>query len=68
LLMNSFRTTESREELTRLVSLMLDILRDTSLFLRERISVARLREESSDDILNEVMRQLQHFVGKRSKD
>jgi len=48
-LMSSFRTSESREGLTRLVSLMLDILRDTSVFLRERISVARLCEEPDDD-------------------
>ena len=67
-LMSSFRTSQSREELTRLVSLMLDILWDTSVFLRERISVARLQEQSSDDILDEVMRQLQRFVGKRSKE
>jgi len=67
-LLSSFRTTYARKELTHLVSLMLDVLRDTSVFLRERISVARLREEPSDDILNEIMRQLLRYIGGRPRD
>jgi len=67
-LLSSFRTTYTREELTHIVGLILDVLRDTCVFLRERISVARLREELSDDILNDIMRQLLRYVGGRPRE
>jgi len=51
-----------REELLHIVQLLFDLQRDTSVFLMERISVAHLTDQPSDDILDEVIRLLQRFI------
>ena len=51
-----------RPQLLHIVQLLLDLLRDTSGFLTERIFVARLANQSSDEILDEVVRLLRRFT------
>ena len=62
-LLTSFRRMMSHEQLLHIVQLLFDLQRDTSVFLTERIAVARLTDQSSDDILDEILRLLCHFIG-----
>ena len=61
-LISSYRTTLTREQLQRIVRLLFDLLRDTSVFLTERIFVARLMDQPSDEILDEILRLLRRFT------
>jgi len=61
-LYSSFRTTMTREQLLHTVQLLFDLKRDTSVFLTERITVAHLTDQPSDEILDEVLRLLHRFT------
>ena len=61
-LYTSFRTTMTCEQLQYAVQLLFDLQRDTSVFLTERITVARLMDQPSDEILDEVLRLLRRFT------
>ena len=61
-LYSSFRTTMMRDQLLHIVQLLFDLQRDTSVFLTERIFVARLTDQPSDEILDEILRLLHHFT------
>jgi len=61
-LLSSYRTTLTRNQLQRIVRLLFDLLRDTSVFLTERIFVARLTDQPSDEILEEILRLLRRFT------
>jgi len=61
-LFSSYRTTLTRDQLQRIVRLLFDLLRDTSVFLMERIFVARLMGQPSDEILDEILRLLRRFT------
>jgi len=61
-LLTSFRSTFTREQLLHTVQLLFDLLRDTRVFIMERITVARLMDQPSDDILDEVGHFLQRFI------
>jgi len=54
-LMTSFRTTMTREQLSHIIQLLFDVQRDTSVFLTKRITVSRLTDQSSDEILDEIL-------------
>jgi len=58
-LLTSFRSTYTCKQLLHTVQLLFDLQRDTGVFLMERITVARLTDQPSDDILDEVARFLQ---------
>ena len=60
--LSSYRTTLTRAQLLHIVQLLFDLLRDTSGFLTERIFVARLMDQPSDEILDEVLRLLRRFT------
>jgi len=62
-LLTSFCSTMSRDELLHIAQLLFDLHRDTSVFLTERIAVARLTDQTSDDILDEITRLLRRFIG-----
>jgi len=62
-LLAAFRTDCTREQLLRIVRLMFGLLRDVGVFLRERITVARLTNLSSDDLLDELSQLIERFVG-----
>jgi len=59
---SSFRTTMTREQLLYTVRLLFDLQRDTSVFLTERITVARLTDQPSDEVLDEILRLLRRFT------
>jgi len=61
-LLSSYRTTLTRAQLLHIVQLLFDLLRDTSTFLTERIYVARLMDQPSDEILDEILRLLCRFT------
>jgi len=61
-LLASYRTTLTRDQLRHIVRLLFDLLRDTSVFLTERIFVARLMGQPSDEILEELLRLLRRFT------
>jgi len=61
-LMTSFRTTMTRKQLLHIIQLVFDVQRDTSVFLTERITVARLTDQSSDEILDEILGLLRRFT------
>ena len=61
-LLASYRTPLTRPQLLHIVQLLLDLLRDTAGFLTERIFVARLSDQSSDEILDEIVRLLSRFT------
>ena len=61
-LLASYRTPLTRAQLLHIVQLLFDLLRDTTGFLTERIFVARLANQSSDEILDEVVRLLRRFT------
>ena len=61
-LLASYRTTLTRPQLLHIVQLLFDLLRDTSTFLTERIFVARLTGQPSDEILDEIQRLLRRFT------
>jgi len=61
-LYSSFRTTMTRDQLLHTVQLLFDLQQDTSVFLTERITVARLTDQPSDEILDEVLRLLRRFT------
>jgi len=62
-LLTLFCTTMSRDQLLNIVQLLFDLQQDTSVFLMERITVARLTDQPSDDILDELLRLLRRFIG-----
>jgi len=61
-LMTLFQTTMTREQLSHIIQLLFDVQCDTSIFLTERITVARLTDQSSDEILDEILRLLRRFT------
>ena len=61
-LYTSFRTMMTRQQLLHTVQLLFDLKRDTSVFLTERITIARLTDQLSDEILDEVLRLLRRFT------
>ena len=61
-LLASYRTPLTRAQLLHIVQLLFDLLRDTSGFLTERIFVARLMDQPSDEILDEILRLLRRFT------
>jgi len=61
-LYSSFHTTMTRDQLLHTVQLLFDLQQDTSVFLTERITVARLTDQPSDEILDEVLRLLRRFT------
>ena len=61
-LLVSFQSATPRDQLLHIVQLLFDIQRDTSVLLMERITVARLTDQTSDDILDEVIRLLRRFI------
>jgi len=61
-LMTSFRMTMTHEQLLHTIQLLFDVQHDTSVFLMERITVARLTDRSSNDILDEILSLLRRFT------
>jgi len=61
-LLASYRTPLTRPQLLHIVQLLIDLLRDTAGFLTERIFVARLADQPSDEILDEIVRLLRRFA------
>jgi len=61
-LYSSYRTTMTRDQLLHVVQLLFDLQRDTSVFLTERIFVARHTSQLSDEILDEILRLLRRFT------
>jgi len=61
-LYSSYRTTMTRDQLLHTMQLLFDLQRDTSVFLTERIFVARLTDRPSDEILDEILRLLRRFT------
>jgi len=58
----------TREQLLHIMQLLFDVQRDTSVFLTERITVARLTDQSSDEILDEILSLLRRFtIGMRQQ-
>jgi len=54
-LLVSFQSAASREQLLHMVQLLFDLQWDTSVFLMERISVARLTDQPSDEISDKIV-------------
>jgi len=61
-LLASYRMPLTCAQLLHIVQLLFDLLRDTSGFLTERIFVARLMDQPSDEILDEILRLLRRFI------
>ena len=61
-LYSSYRTTLTRDQLLHIVQLLFNLQRDMSVFLTERIFVARLMDQPSDEILDEILRLLRRFT------
>jgi len=61
-LYSSYRTAMTHDQLLHVVQLLFDFQRDTSVFLTERIFVARLTGQPSDEILDEIVRLLRRFT------
>ena len=61
-LLASYRMPLTRPQLLHIVQLLINLLRDTAGFLTERIFVARLADQPSDEILDEIVRLLCRFA------